>query len=716
MTAQLINKDSKAILARLLATEDLTIEHKNVSTAAFDPKSRVLTLPIWKDMTGDIYDLMILHEVGHSLYSPTLDAIPAGVKKSWVNVVEDARIEKLIKRKFPGSAINFFRGYKELVEKNFFETKGRELNSYSLIDRINLHFKNVPLVPFSDEEKQYVSMVADCETFDDVIDAVKKIYEYAQEREQEFEDIDVDDSEFGDEGSFEEAESEQQESQLGDSEQESDDDTKGDSEEENFTRSQDDKEYGEEKDISDRPNELGDSETEESWNRNQENLLDESVRNYNYLSLPEVNLDEIVVDWREYGKQLSHEIETLRNKGNYSPYNYASQGLWQRFENGYYKFKQSNTKSVNYLVKEFEMKKSADEYLRSSIAKTGVIDTNSLHSYKWNEDIFKRLTIVPGAKNHGMIFFLDWSGSMNNCIQSTVKQLYNLIWFCSKVQIPFEVYAFSELETYRNPFGQRQPASHDLNQIAIHNGIRLHQIFTSEMKTKQLEEQMLNFWLLTHGVGYFSNWFHLGGTPLIEAIISSKFITEKFLKKHKVQKMNLVFLTDGEANPMMRWIESQYKYSNKTMQLTNLNAWCTSQDKFVLRDNCRTYELDKFDSFKQVKTMLQWLKDNMNVNLIGFRLCNDRDARNYLYYLGSDLQWDTINSKWRKDRSYSIKNIGGYDELYLIKNDNVLGADAKDIDVEVDATKAQLKKAFSTHMKSKMVNKVILNKFIGAIA
>ena len=397
MTAQLINKDSKAILARLLATENLTIEHKNVSTAAFEPKSRVLTLPIWKDMTGDIYDLLCGHECAHALYSPTFDAIPTGISKSWVNVVEDVRIEKLIKRKFPGLAVNFFRGYKQLFERNFFETKGRNLKTYSLIDRINLHFKNVPLVPFSEEEKEYVSMVSDCETFDDVIEAVKKIRAYAEEKEQDFEDIEIDDSEFGDSGSYEEVESEQKESQQGETEQESSD-TEGESEEENFTRSQDEpEEEGEEQNVNERPNELGESETEDAWNRNQENLLDESIRNYVYLSLPEVDMDEIIVDWKEYNKVLSEELEHIRKK-HASPYNYANQGLWQRFENNYYNFKRSNTKSVNYLVKEFEMRKSADEYRRASISKTGVIDTNILHSYKWNEDIFKRLTVVPGAK------------------------------------------------------------------------------------------------------------------------------------------------------------------------------------------------------------------------------------------------------------------------------------------------------------------------------
>ena len=40
------------------------------------------------------------------------------------------------------------------------------------------------------------------------------------------------------------------------------------------------------------------------------------------------------------------------------------------------------------------------------------------------------------------MFVLDWSGSMGEVILDTVKQVLNLISFCRKVKIPFELYAF----------------------------------------------------------------------------------------------------------------------------------------------------------------------------------------------------------------------------------------------------------------------------------
>ena len=89
------------------------------------------------------------------------------------------------------------------------------------------------------------------------------------------------------------------------------------------------------------------------------------------------------------------------------------------------------------------MKKSADSNARQATPKPGMLDTSNLHTYMYNEDIFRKVTTIPDGKNHGLIFVLDWSGSMNNILEDTLKQLFQLVWFCKKTQIPYEVYAFT---------------------------------------------------------------------------------------------------------------------------------------------------------------------------------------------------------------------------------------------------------------------------------
>ena len=142
MKMELANKQSKSILAKLLATENVTVEHGNYQTASFDVKNRVLRLPIWKEMSGNLYDLLVLHEVGHALFTPEEgmhDAKGHGKGfKSFLNVVEDARIERKIKVKYPGGRRSFIEGYSNLMERDFFGIRNMNLDTLGLIDKINL--------------------------------------------------------------------------------------------------------------------------------------------------------------------------------------------------------------------------------------------------------------------------------------------------------------------------------------------------------------------------------------------------------------------------------------------------------------------------------------------------------------------------------------------------------------------------------------------------
>ena len=144
------NRARKANLAKLLATENISVVHKNIPTAYFDVQNRVLGLPNWDNASKDVFDLLVGHEVGHALYTPNdaiedfineVDSANAGAVHSFINVIEDARIERKIKRKFAGLRKNFYNGYKELLERDFFGLKDRDILSFSLIDRINIHYK-----------------------------------------------------------------------------------------------------------------------------------------------------------------------------------------------------------------------------------------------------------------------------------------------------------------------------------------------------------------------------------------------------------------------------------------------------------------------------------------------------------------------------------------------------------------------------------------------
>lgn len=116
-----VSHEIKSQLAKLLATEDLVVEHRKVETACFNVHTRVLTLPMWEKASNKVYDMLVGHEVGHALYTPDENWIKEHkIPPQFVNIVEDVRIEKLIKRRYAGISKTFYHGYKELSDQDFF--------------------------------------------------------------------------------------------------------------------------------------------------------------------------------------------------------------------------------------------------------------------------------------------------------------------------------------------------------------------------------------------------------------------------------------------------------------------------------------------------------------------------------------------------------------------------------------------------------------------
>ena len=273
-----------------------------------------------------------------------------------------------------------------------------------------------------------------------------------------------------------------------------------------------------------------------------------------------MDLPTFVADWTEVHDWIDEYRNNFlgKNEGDdyYNPY--------ETVDKSYVEFRKQSQKEVNYLVKEFECRKSADAYARAGQSKTGVLDTSKLHTYKYNEDLFKKVTVIPDGKNHGLIFLLDWSGSMQNEILSTVKQLLNLTAFCKKVQIPFEVYAFTnEFYTVRRiKNGVNEYVSN--NEYFEKNGCMEGKIFlpkdmfhlmnfvSSRSNSKDYERMCLNLYreayIFVYACSYQSTiGIGLSGTHLNEGIVMLNYIIPQFKKQNDLQKVNVCVLSDGEA-------------------------------------------------------------------------------------------------------------------------------------------------------------------------
>jgi len=691
----------KENLARLLATEDLVIEHRDVSTASFDVVNRVLTLPSWNLASNVVYDLLVGHEVGHALFTPEADLKECmGAFPSVINVVEDVRIEKLMRRKYPGLRKTFYNGYKELADQDFFCIEDSDVNKMSLADRINLNTKIGSFIDirFSKREMDIVNTVLDVETFDDVIHASTILHNYCTEEIKEEETIQKDPKDL---------EEKLDSSSIGSDSSDdisSDDICSNTDSDGPVTPKRSNNTGGADSGVvPDSPSKPV-VETQESFDEALETLSsDRYYRENVYLEIPSVNLDTIIIDNIEFSDHVENNFKEQTHR--------VGTNNFVKVDEDFNQFKKSAQREVNYLIKEFECRKSADSYKRSLNSKTGVLDMDSIHTYKWNEDIFKKITIVPDGKSHGLIFLLDWSGSMHQVLHDTCKQLFNLVWFCKKVGLPFDVYAFTN-EWHGKVQGpdNYEPSNH---VIHIPNNFSLMNILTSRCKNKELDNQIKNLYRISYAYDNRYNCTYcvpdrvnLSGTPLNEALISLNQIIPQFKKRFGLQKVHCIVLTDGEATSVKRRVTVQRNWEDEPY----LGFASIRPGSCYLRDRKTGYVYSFVNSPYYTRTFLRQLKNRFPfTNFVGIRLLNS--ARDFTSFMDMLLIKDKeeIRETWKKNRSISIRN-NLYDS-YIAISSKVLNNDTS-FEVREDATKVQIGSAFRKSLKSKMMNKRVLDEFI----
>ena len=154
----------------------------------------------------------------------------------------------------------------------------------------------------------------------------------------------------------------------------------------------------------------------------------------------------------------------------------------------------------------------------------------------------------------------------------TIKQLYNLIWFCKKVSIPFEVYAFTnewkkpeinyETQEIVKPADWTSSYEKKENLLAVHEQFSLMNLSDQQdewQATGTSDDQHLEMCKVllvtsTDPVTGVPTRLGLSGTPLNEAFVCLHQILPQFQKENKLQKVQCIVLTDGEANHLSRHV------------------------------------------------------------------------------------------------------------------------------------------------------------------
>lgn len=668
-----MKSQSQDILAKLLATENLTVIRGNVATASFDIQNRILTLPQWKKLTPEIEEMLILHEVGHALYT-TIDGygvVHTNEKrylKGYANILEDVRIEKKMKERYPGSRKSFNIGYTQLNERDFFGVSKREdLNELLLIDRINLYYKAGYScgVTFTAEEYEFVQRADKTVTEEDVIELAEDIWNFSKQQKQEEQEEEVKRYKRGEGGDSIEGELD--------------------------------------------PDAEFDEDLEPETNDNFDNALEkfQDLNSRTYYFEPKFETEDVdpIVDYKTIIEEMSAQyapeyMSVLKQKAN--------------------TFRTESTNIVNYLVKEFEMRKSASAHKRVKISKLGQLDVRKLYAYKLKDDIFKQIAQVQEGKNHGMVFLLDWSGSMLHYMHETVEQVINLAMFCQKIKIPYQVFAFTDGYDRNVAYDTKVKNPEGIDSM---RNVTLLELYSDKMNirdfNKMTELILNNPWYRSSGK------FQLNGTPLNHALLYMAEYLGKYIKLNNVEKMNLIVLTDGESNTLHR-----YDFANTGKRIINGPTYITEDGLHkrvngttILRDPRTHKEYTLTDhAGEQTASLLKLIRDRYDIRVTGFYVVNSsfRPIERFVKYNMVEEQHSysravEIQSKLRKEKAVVLKNVPGRDEMYIILSTNkIVDEDLDNVSSDMSAT--QISKQLTKMFTTRKMSRVVLNSFIGVVA
>ena len=454
--------------------------------------------------------------------------------------------------------------------------------------------------------------------------------------------------------------------------------------------------------------------------------------------IPEAT-DDSVLPWQEVYRDVKNRLEEEAKE--------TDTNLLDHYTKIWKKFKSENKAIVAYLAKEFEMRKSADEHQRTRMAKTGELNTAILHTYKFNEDLFKKAAVVAEGKNHGLVMVVDWSGSMSRCIVDTISQIQIMAMFCKQVNIPFDVYAFNghftgvykkvtDNNIYEGTVALPPSFTTEDDEISLERQPRrdgtgqgtfkLINYLSSTMRQAQFETAMAYFTAIKESFNRsysygrsrglrLDGWHRLGGTPLTESIVAAAKVVNEFRAKYRLQVVNTIFLTDGEGNYSQRVhgnpdnnygemvlhdrkTKRFYKPTSKGGYATTFQAWL---DWFYDRTGMRIINFYIYGSSKGELTSA----------FRSFDIPMHKDAYGYDQIItAEDMKEITKKGFYYRD------DVAGYRSVFFIRAKNLKVADDHMKSLDDAASLAKKRNAFIRNQRDKLGSRMFMDQVAKLIA
>lgn len=715
---------STSLFAKALATENIFVSFdSNAKTATFDVASRTLIIPDWK-VSNILRDMIVAHEVAHALFTPAKELLSAmdaarGRKlhadgyKACINVIEDARIERSIKEKFPGCRRDFYAGYKEILDTDLFQLKSLNMDDLTIIDKVNLHFKfglfGLMNISLNAAEQAFIDRVAATKSFDEVVALADELY------------------------AMQEAEDKQQgrcrlSGGVG-----------------NGTGDLTDAMQGVQKD--------GDLEKAHKVS----NLRYEDFPHLSY-PLPKCDSSKAIITYDDLLKDCRTAMRNAER--HYANPTYNEQSAFvesiKNNHNDLEQFRKESANTVRELVAQFERRKAAEEIRKERMKPTGTINPDRLHQFKTHDDIFLRNLVKHEGKKHGMVMLIDWSGSMNDCVDGVVRQLLTLTWFCRKAKIPFEVFLYTEsggftdpdlqekhrVTKYEDRFSALYGAAYAKTLMA--NGqnlnlsdIALRQVLSSSMNDAELLEMEQVLWRYAGSMN--RNDFHSGhylmnstaqsmqmhGTPSCEALMAIYDFLPKFRAATGSQIVDFIHITDGDPTGLGRSGHSAY-IPVKSVRVQHLPSGRTLTVAADRRGYIRSLNSDiqyfLVDEIRKLGCVTVGFSigpmSGIGSHLLSKFVRPAQMINDPVQRTAFDKQDKVYNDYYKKENFLPADTTmtPGFDEYYIVRPVKPLGVEMDEATNATNSTLTKIRNQFLKSLNSRKVSRVFLSRFIDLIA
>ena len=447
------------------------------------------------------------------------------------------------------------------------------------------------------------------------------------------------------------------------------------------------------------------SETMRAMEEGMQDLIDESARERVYGTAPILNLENIVVDYTTVNEDFSATL--AEGKANYVSVLDKNASPEAALAHALKQWEATSGKTVANMVKQFELKKNADISKRAMISKTGVLDTVKMVDYRWSEDIFRKHTVLPKGKNHGVMMFIDWSGSMHHMIGDTLRQLMTLASFCRRVNIPFEAYAFTSSYSARGEDRYASDSTLPPQEKDVDGAWRLERRFhllnllSSRAKNREWNKLMANcLWMIDYfeGNSEIFHWsrcprgYDLGSTPLDPAILAASQMVPEFQSKYALQIVNTFFLTDGATSTSIfngvRGQDHDWLYGSDCVLKKGSRTWTSSGRRST-----------------STETMLRYLADTTGSKVMGMFL---QPSKRFYH------ENEQVVNEFQENKCVELGASYGYDNYFLL--DPTKGKGKSVADLDDDASPTVVRNAFIRQAKTEKAMRNLMSRIAECVA